>query len=326
MKKPRLTGILSVAPALFTLMFGITGCAGSRRAIFEPGWTHFEELTMIRDIDFDSAGHLWAAGYKGIFDLDPREGSFQNYTSKNGLPRTEAWTVEVAEDDTVWVGLKRAGAAHFADGTWTSWTPGDEIQNSEISNIFISGDDTVILETLEGSGGLDLYDGSIWTRLTERNGLAEKYVVDVAEAPDGSLWFLTYSKGVCVRDGTGNWTYHGPENGLDGGFYEAIDIAEDGGVWVGTTSEGVFHFIDGSWKHYTSKAGLIDNSIITLTVHPDGSVWFGTPVGASRFDGSKWTDYTSADGLPSDYVEHIEIAPDDTVCFATGKSVSCLKM
>jgi len=47
-----------------------------RSTIFEPGWTHFDDLAMMRDIDFD---------------------------------------------DTIWVGLKRAGAARPIDPDFVSF-------------------------------------------------------------------------------------------------------------------------------------------------------------------------------------------------------------
>jgi len=310
---------------LIAVLILFPNCSGEKDTAFEKGWTHFKELTLMRDIDFDSSGHLWAAGYKGVADLDPRKGTFVHYTSENGLTRTESLVIEAAPDDTIWVGMKRAGTAYFADGKWVSCSPGGAGKSSDICTVYSCGDGSVWVGTIEGDGGLDVYDGIAWKHMSESDGLSEKYIIDMAEADDGSLWFLTYSQGVCVKDKSGGWTYYDTDDGLKAGFFEAIDISVNGTVWIGTTTGGAYRFEGSTWTRFTSEDGLIDDSILSVRAHPDGSVWFGTPKGASRFDGEEWTQYTTENGLLTDYIEHIEIAPDGTICFATPQAISCLK-
>ena len=75
-----------------------------------------------------------------------------------------------------------------------------------------------------------------------------------------------------------------------------------------------------------SFSGLKTSVLNYVRTHPDVSVWFGTPAGASRFDGNEWKNYTTGDGLQTNYIDNIEIAPDGTVCFVTAQAVSCLKL
>jgi hypothetical protein len=53
-------------------------------------------------------------------------------------------------------------------------------------------------------------------------------------------------------------------------------------------------------------------------------VWFGTPSGASRFDGGKWSSYTVDEGLISNNILDIEIDKNGLVWFATNKGISVL--
>ena len=176
-------------PFLFfiILTLAITGCAKSSEVLFEPGWTHYEDMTLMRDLSFDQGGYLWAVGYKGVAMLDPRSGSVVRYTAADGLSSTDAVCVDVAPDGRIWVGLKRAGASSFDGGEWVSYTAGKGLVNDDISSIAVSTDGTVWFGTREGKGGLERYDGSDWTIFTEENGLTDKYIVDMAEAPDGKL-------------------------------------------------------------------------------------------------------------------------------------------
>lgn len=89
---------------LIILTLAVAGCVRSPEVLFEPGWTHYEDMTLMRDLSFDQGGCLWAVGYKGVAMLDPRTGSLVRYTAADGLSRTDAVSVEAAPDGRIWLG------------------------------------------------------------------------------------------------------------------------------------------------------------------------------------------------------------------------------
>jgi ligand-binding sensor domain-containing protein len=52
------------------------------------------------------------------------------------------------------------------------------------------------------------------------------------------------------------------------------------------------------WQNYhAAQDGLADNQVLAILEAADGTLWFGTPGGASHFDGTRWT--TTRDSLPN---------------------------
>jgi ligand-binding sensor domain-containing protein len=52
------------------------------------------------------------------------------------------------------------------------------------------------------------------------------------------------------------------------------------------------------WQSFRgARDGLADNQVLSILEDRDGALWFGTPKGASRFDGVRWT--TERDSLPN---------------------------
>ncbi len=56
-------------------------------------------------------------------------------------------------------------------------------------------------------------------------------------------------------------------------------------IWFGTDSDGVYTFDGSFFTQYTTKEGLICNSIRSLLEDKDGNIWFGTRDGICKTDG-----------------------------------------
>jgi ligand-binding sensor domain-containing protein len=75
-----------------------------------------------------------------------------------------------------------------------------------------------------------------------------------------------------------------------GPYYVVTDlaIAPNDVVWVGTFQDGLYRFESGTWTHYTTAEGLVDNMIVGLAVDPQNNLWVSGPYSLSRFDGQTW--------------------------------------
>ena len=97
-------------------------------------------------------------------------------------------------------------------------------------------------------------------------------------------------------------------------------------VGVGETLQVHFHispFKKGTWKHYDTLDGLVDNDVTAIHRTPDGVIWFGTDGGGvSVYDGERFNTFTTQDGLASNFVRSIYSADDTTIWFATQAGVS----
>ena len=149
-------------------------------------------------------------------------------------------------------------------------------------------------------------------------------VVDIAEAPDGSLWAATYDGGVFHWDG-GSWTDVCGRPTRAEISHLAIDA--DGGLWVApngpTSVVSVVSYFDGTgWSTPPSKPGWSTDlggpnaSSSALVAPVDGSVWWACG-GVAHFDGKAWT------GVPHEGVDlsgtvSLAVSPAGTVWAATG--------
>ena len=97
-------------------------------------------------------------------------------------------------------------------------------------------------------------------------------------------------------------------------------------VFAGETLQIHFHirpFKKGTWRHYNTLNGLVDNDVTTIYRTSDGVMWFGTDGGGvSVYDGERFNTFTTQDGLASNFVRSIYSAGDTTIWFATPSGVS----
>ena len=68
----------------------------------------------VRDMEQDRAGYLWFTTSRGLNRYDGRE--FENLTIADGLPTNALTALEIAEDDSIWVGDERGGITVLRNG------------------------------------------------------------------------------------------------------------------------------------------------------------------------------------------------------------------
>jgi ligand-binding sensor domain-containing protein len=78
-----------------------------------------------------------------------------------------------------------------------------------------------------------------------------------------------------------------------------VEIFEDskGNLWFGTMSDGAVRYDGQTLTYFSTKDGLIDNTVACIAEDQRGNIWFGTHNGASRYNGKSFTNYGRAEGL-----------------------------
>jgi streptogramin lyase len=106
-----------------------------------------------------------------------------------------------------------------------------------------------------GADGLFRFDGQTWQTFSLPDSLREQILTD----------------------------HLGPQHLLTD-----LAIAPNGIVWVGTIEDGLYRFEGGTWTHYTTTEGLVDNMIAGLAVDHQNNLWVSGSYTLSRFDGQTW--------------------------------------
>ena len=114
-------------------------------------------------------------------------------------------------------------------------------------------------------------------------------ILDLAFAPDGSLW-------VGTRGGLVRWD-------LNTGTYTRylllayqVAPAPDGTLWL-NTEYGLCQLDGATCEPPLDLPGSMGGQTYALAVTPDGDLWAGSDLGASRFDGTSWTSYSLGSGV-----------------------------
>ncbi|MEQ9187481.1 MAG: two-component regulator propeller domain-containing protein, partial [Cryomorphaceae bacterium] len=128
-------------------------------------------------------------------------------------------------------------------------------------------------------GGVNRFDGTVFTTLTKKDGLVGNEVRAMLEADDGRIWLGT-NEGISVYDGIRFKTIDA-KLGLRGTNILCLFEDEKGRIWAGTDDAGV-NVIEElskdsfSIKNFDQSSGLSNNFIFEIDEGPDGNLWFAT--------------------------------------------------
>jgi len=222
--------------------------------------------------DVDSDGNLWTGEYGELVRYDGQ--GWQRFPAPE-LTDVTIDAIEFGPGDVQWIATDSGLMRHDpATDEWTTFTGADHPIIENIWSFLVSRDGTV---WVGGEEGLVQYDGNTWST-PAASGSAPRFVDDLAEAPDGSLWAA--ADGELVHLASGRWSqYTWPSYG----WVETVAIGPDGTAWVGYEGLGRFDPGGGGWLILTPTDGLVHMTVRAIYVTPEGVVWIGTEGGVSRY-------------------------------------------
>ena len=219
----------------------------------------------------DKAGIIWFGTGGGISCYDPRRAvpqqadgkSFQNFTTKDGLPNNSITTIMEDKTGKLWIGTR--GEACFYDGKrFTVFRNNDGkafdnvwgITQDKKGNIWFGA--TTIKDkkgdTLVVTAGLWRYDGSAFTKINQRSTSA------IIEDKKGNIW----TTGAVNPNGVGAWKLL---------RYDQKSLYNQ--------------------KLTVTEIISINKMLCGILEANDGSIWFGSMNGVYRYDGKTITDFRS---------------------------------
>ena len=295
-------------------------------------------------IDVAADGTIYALFGTDLCTFDPATGAC---TSEETIDRVFDEFVGINEfivydDGTMVYSTYRAGAAYFDGENWNRLSLEGQAPGNVVDNMVQTSDGRI---WVFGTGTVQFTDisGETWTD-------TEIWADDIAEAPDGSLWFIYFDELINWVDGfTKEYT---DDDGLgdfshehlavsDAGIVAAAGwsgvsifdgenftvISDDEGTWESASVHTIF-FVD-ELLHIGSEDGLLTvdsdgtvNNVVpgqNITAHailPDGTILLGTEeAGLLTFDGSSTTPFPGVDAVITD----IDITPDGEIAVSAVK-------
>lgn len=197
------------------------------------------------------------------------------------------------------------------------------------SSIYFSGftftrPATLKFFSMDSAGNMEKIQTHEYTLVS---GVWRKYsrgVYLIPSVTDGKTFWMGSESGLSVYHvGSGDRSFIGVGDGLQGTTINDLILDEDGQLWV-ATDRGLNHFIPGKgFTHYSRDEGLPDREVLCLGVDRDGAVWAGTRKGVCRIsNGVVKETLRAADGLPHDTVLSISVDYIGNKWFGTLKGLA----
>jgi len=285
----------------------------------------------VNSIYEDSQGNLWLATKKGASKYDGKE--FRTFLSNYSIS-----SIVEDNDGNMWFGTG-SGARKFDGANWTvykiygdnllSLSPEELKRKENLTNpdnirfIFKDSEgnlwfvhpylDMILPGTEPGSTesfdcGVSMFDGTTWSAITIKDGLATNAVRTIFEDRDGNLWFghgtredytgdpinpnfgARVGGGVSMREFI-EWLIKTREHGLSREIVTTIFKDRSGKMWLGhggtkpipsgpghpsaESGGGVSAYDGRKWEVFTKKDGLAGNDVRAIFQDSLGNMWFG---------------------------------------------------
>lgn len=293
---------------------------------------HFVALPASNDLVHclfeDSEGDVWVGANDGLLRL--RDDAFRVYGIPEGLPSDHPNTVFQDHAGRIWVGFHDAGLMRFSRGGYRLFTPRDGMPETEVFSIwedrlgglvmatraglvrmngtefrtFVPPDPLgrrQIFDALEDSagrvwlaqpGGLGVIEGSRYRMVVPGGPLLNDAMVTLCRGLNGGVWAGSYGKGLwLIRDSAAPRRYT-TADGLSSEQIRALYQAPDGTLWIGTLGGGLNSFLDGKFRQFTQKDGLLSDNIGDI-VDDGESLWLGTTRGICRVAKSQLREFAA---------------------------------
>ena len=225
----------------------------------------------------DHAGDIWVTTPAGLNQLHGDR--FRAFTTADGLPSNDVWALAEDHEQNLLIGTARNGLARMADG---HVVPGlvarDGIPEYLLTAIVEDHQHALWIAT-RGGGLLRRADGQV-TTYSRENGLLSNFIYALAEDDKGTLWIAT-SDGLNSITG-GHIKSYADNPLLAHAWIITLHIDAKHVLWVGTVGRGLFRLEHGRSTRYTTRQGLLNDTVNSIQDDAAGNLWIGSDKGIYR--------------------------------------------
>lgn len=278
---------------------GLVRFDGIRFTVFDEKNVQALRSHHVLSLCEDRDRSLWI-GTRGGGLVHFKDGLFNSYTVKDGLPNDIVWSLYVDRLGRLWIGTA-GGLARFDNGRFTVAYTASQSEGQNVVMAITEADGALWFGT-DGGGLHRLGDGKIqkWTRA---DGLSSDMVRSLYTDRDGSLWVGTRGGGLNHYKSGRFRTYPTRRGVWDTIGRGAILRDRGGNLWAGTRGGGLLRLRNGEFDALTKKDGLSGDVVMCVYEDREGNLWVGTELeGLNRLKDGKFTPYSTAEGLSHDVV------------------------
>ncbi len=309
-------------------------------AVVAPGqWHTLSSGDEVLDLLVDD-NEVWAATTGGVVRLNTDNGTYQKYTTLDGLASNTVREIICDKQGNIWVTCYVSGVSRFSGDKWESFT----VKNGLVS------DQVITLASDKHGGiwvsaywGVSYFDGEQWSSYSNvgpgasvvggENPMKDcqnltfvdadlSAIDDIFTDSRGNVWFSNRHDGATRYDGI-SWKTFTEDDGMGNGGVSAFFEDSEGNLWFGSVFGDVTRYDGDNWESFTISNKIPKSYVQNIAQDQDGNIWVTAySEVVVRYDGTRWRDFTTADGLPGNHIKLLFMDKDNKLCAVTDSGLS----
>ncbi|TNE73031.1 PAS domain S-box protein [bacterium] len=244
-------------------------------------------------LEFDINNTLYAGTEDGLSVY--YNGSFKNYTTKDGLLSNRIRDVKLIENTKLWIAGYGGGITEFSQGKFKKYSKAEGFPSIKINKLIQRKNGSIVMAS--DGNGVYIYNGKTVEHIAESKGIKNGSLQSVYEDQEQNLWLGTWGSGV-YRLRYLNILQYDINSGLPENNVTAVTVDPSGAIWMGTNNMGISRFYKGEKTYYNTGNGKLPvNRIFDLTVASATEVWAATDRGLFKIDKNGINYHEQLDGL-----------------------------
>ncbi len=245
------------------------------------GWRQYSNANYINALTLHDHS-LWAGTGGGLVIWDFASGSYQKYTTADGLLDNEISDViycHLGQEYMIVASGQGLSLLDLATAEWQQWTSENTGMVNEAINSIACAPDTAVLFVGYDYAGVDRYDAAAnsWTNYNQSSGdLPSNNVREILWTPNegGELW-VTSGEDLAILFGR---SIQFPDERLPYEHIRGLSVDRSGQVWMATSDGLVRGNGNGFWQQYdrNNSVDFLIEDVRDTAVTDDGTLWIGS--------------------------------------------------
>lgn len=253
----------------------------------------------------DKAGNIWFGTFgNGLIKYNVQQDKFQYYTEKKGLEGSLVRSINEDKTGNIFVGTTQGISKINTKGELEKVNIPKQ-DNLAFTDITVDTKNNLWLSTNEG---VYKYNGFVFQKYFEKNGLPSNNIYCSYQDREGDLWFGTDGFGVSKFSGEAFFSYS-TRDSLPSDYINSVFQDSKKNMWLGVRDFGVCKLQNNKIVNFKMgknlgdrKISLVDNEVQAICEDNNNNIYFGTREGLSVYNGHSFQNFILEYGLPNDII------------------------
>jgi ligand-binding sensor domain-containing protein len=314
--------VLCQAGLAICMIFSLISCEND-----EPNTTEEAPFETVTGFVINENGEKLLATEKGLYVLNENSAKFEIVKTEIEIaPLNDLALSNSTVKEELWL-ASNSGVLNLTNQLHLTNT-NSGLKSNTVSHISFDNNDRSYFAS---PMGVSIFDSKNWFATSGQNDLYLNFeITDMASAVNGFTYITTHGGGIerlkMDVDGISGATVFDTDwTKLESNNINTVYIDSITQVY-GTDAGVAMHFSEYTkwdWETYSTKDGLINDTVTAVLKDKSNNWWFGTKHGLSSFNNSKWTNYTlETHDFISNNVKFLALDIDGTIWIATDDGLS----